>query len=89
MREAQLMVLDEPTSALDVMSEYEVFERFRQVIKGRSAILISHRLSTIKMAHKIYVLDKHTIAEVGSHDELMAQGGIYAKLFDTQSMYYR
>ncbi len=89
MRDAQLMVLDEPTSALDVMSEYEVFERFRQVISGRSAVLISHRLSTIKMAHNIYVLDNHKIVEVGSHDDLMQKQGIYAKLFETQSQYYR
>lgn len=89
MRDAQLVVLDEPTSALDVMTESEVFERFRQIIQGRAAILISHRLSTIRMADKIYVLDNGCIAESGTHDQLMALDGIYAKLFRTQSRYYR
>jgi ATP-binding cassette, subfamily B, bacterial len=89
MRDTQLVVLDEPTSALDVMAEHEVFERFRQIIAGKSAILISHRLSTIRMADRIYVLDGGCIAENGSHDELMARGGLYAKLFTTQSKYYR
>jgi ATP-binding cassette subfamily B protein len=89
MRDTQLVVLDEPTSALDVMAEHEVFERFRQIIAGKSAILISHRLSTIRMADRIYVLDSGCIAESGSHDELMARGGLYAKLFTTQSRYYR
>jgi len=89
MRDTQLVVLDEPTSALDVMAEHEVFERFRQIIAGKSAILISHRLSTIRMADRIYVLDGGCIAESGSHDDLMARDGLYAKLFTTQSRYYR
>jgi ATP-binding cassette subfamily B protein len=89
MRPAAIMVLDEPTSALDVMSEAEVFEQFRQLVAGRSAILISHRLSTVKMAHRIYVLDGRRIVEVGSHAELMSRGGLYAKLFDVQSQYYK
>jgi ATP-binding cassette subfamily B protein len=88
-RDAQLVVLDEPTSALDVMTEHEVFERFREMIGDRSAVLISHRLSTIRMADRIYVLDNHQIAEVGTHQELMELNGIYAKLFRTQSQYYQ
>jgi ATP-binding cassette subfamily B protein len=89
MRDAQLVILDEPTSALDVMAEHEIFERFRQIIADKAAILISHRLSTIRMADQIYVLDNGTIAEKGSHDELIARNGLYAKLFATQSKYYR
>jgi ATP-binding cassette, subfamily B, bacterial len=89
LRDTQLVVLDEPTSSLDVMAEYEVFERFREIVAGKSAILISHRLSTIRMADRIYVLDKGCIAESGSHDQLMALNGLYAKLFNTQSKYYR
>ncbi|MFN8565336.1 MAG: ABC transporter ATP-binding protein [Anaerolineae bacterium] len=88
MRETQLIVLDEPTSSLDVMSEYEVFERFRQMVEGRSGILISHRLSTIHMAQRIYVLDQNRIAESGTHRELLALNGIYARLYTTQSKYY-
>ncbi len=89
LRQAQIVVLDEPTSSLDVLSEHDVFERFRQVVSGRCAILISHRLSTIRMAHRIYVLDQHHITESGTHEELMALDGLYATLFNTQSQYYR
>jgi ATP-binding cassette subfamily B protein len=89
LRETPVIVLDEPTSALDVMAEHDVFERFRALAAGRSAIIISHRLSTIRMAHRIYVLDKGCIAESGTHDDLMAADGLYAKLFRTQSKYYR
>ena len=89
LRDTQLIVLDEPTSSLDVMAEHEIFERFRQIVGGRSAILISHRLSTIRMANRAYVLDGGCIVESGSHDELMALNGLYAKLFNTQSKYYR
>ncbi len=85
MRPAEIMVLDEPTASLDVMSEHEVFQQFRTLVKGRSALLISHRLSTIKMAHRIYVLGGRRIIESGSHDELMAQDGVYAHLFHTQA----
>jgi ATP-binding cassette subfamily B protein len=89
LRETPVIVLDEPTSALDVMAEHDVFERFRALAAGRSAIIIGHRLSTIRMAHRIYVLDKGCIAESGTHDDLMAADGLYAKLFRTQSKYYR
>jgi len=89
LRDAQIIVLDEPTSALDAQAEAEVFEKFHQLAKGRSAILISHRLSTVKMADHIYVLEKGRIVESGSHDELMQLGGTYAHLFETQAQHYR
>ena len=89
MRDAQLVVLDEPTSALDVMTEHEVFERFRHIIAGRAAIIISHRLSTVRMAHRIYVLEGRNLVESGTHDELMQLDGIYAGLFRTQSQHYQ
>jgi ATP-binding cassette subfamily B protein len=89
LRDTQLIILDEPTSSLDVMAEHDVFERFRTIAAGKSGIIISHRLSTIRMASHIYVLDGGHIAECGTHDELMALDGIYAKLFRTQSKYYR
>jgi ATP-binding cassette subfamily B protein len=89
MRDAQIIVLDEPTSALDAKAEYEVFERFRQLAAGRTAILISHRFSTVRMADRIFVLEDGRIVESGSHTELMRQGGRYAHLFEIQARNYR
>jgi ATP-binding cassette subfamily B protein len=88
-REAQIVVLDEPTSFLDVQAEHEVFNRFRQLAAGKSTILISHRLSTVRMADRIYVLEDGRIAESGCHDELLRHGGAYARLFETQAQSYR
>ena len=88
LRDAQLIVLDEPTSAMDAKAEYEVFQKFRQLAAGRMAILISHRLATVRMADCIYVLEHGTIIECGTHDELMARGGMYADLFSLQAQHY-
>jgi ATP-binding cassette, subfamily B, bacterial len=89
LRDAQLVILDEPTSALDPHAEAEVFDRFRQLVKGRTAIVISHRLSTVKMVDRILVLSDGQLAEYGSHDELMQQEGLYAQLFTTQAQHYQ
>lgn len=89
LRNAQIIVLDEPTSAMDATAEYEVFKNFRQLAKGRAAILISHRFSTVRMADCIYVLEDGRIIESGTHDELVHRGGTYARLFETQAQYYR
>jgi ATP-binding cassette subfamily B protein len=89
LRESQLIVLDEPTSSLDAKTEYEVFKRFRQLLEGRAAILISHRFSTVRMADRIYVFGEGKIIEDGSHEELMKLDGKYADLFEKQSKYYR
>jgi ATP-binding cassette subfamily B protein len=89
LRDAQIIVLDEPTSAMDAKAEYEVFQRFRTLVRGRAAILISHRFSTVRMADSIYVLDGGRIIEGGSHDELIRLGGTYARLFETQAQHYR
>jgi ATP-binding cassette subfamily B protein len=89
LRDSQIIVLDEPTSALDPKAEFEVFQTFRQLIEDRAAILISHRLSTVKMADRIYVLEKGSIVESGPHEELMDLGGTYAHLFETQAQNYR
>ena len=89
MRDAELLILDEPTSALDARAEYEVFQRFTELTKGRSAVLISHRFSTVRMADRILVLEKGELAEIGSHTELLAKGGRYAELFNLQAQGYR
>jgi ATP-binding cassette subfamily B protein len=89
LRDAQIIVLDEPTSAMDAKAEYEVFKKFRQLAEGRAAILISHRLSTVRMADCIYVLKHGKIVERGTHDELVRRGGTYATLFETQAQPYR
>jgi ATP-binding cassette subfamily B protein len=89
MRDAQLLILDEPTSALDARAEYNVFERFAELTKGKSAVLISHRFSTVRMADRILVLEKGELVEIGSHEELLLKGGRYAELFDLQAAGYR
>jgi ATP-binding cassette subfamily B protein len=88
-RDTQIVVLDEPTSFLDVQAEHEVFKRFRQLATGRSTILISHRLSTVRMADCIYLLEDGRIVESGRHDDLVRSGGSYARLFETQAQSYR
>jgi len=89
LRDSQIIVLDEPTSSMDAKSEYEVFQRFRQLAEGRTAILISHRLSTVRMADCIYVLEAGRIVESGPHEDLVHYGGTYARLFETQAQNYR
>ena len=88
-RDSQILVLDEPTSAMDAQAEYELFQRFHSLTKGRTAILISHRLSSVKMVDRIYVLENGKIIESGSHDELVSWNGRYANLFEMQAQKYR
>ena len=89
MREAQLLILDEPTAALDARAEYEVFLRFSELTQGRMAVLISHRFSTVRMADRILVLQGGELVEQGTHEALVAQGGLYAELFQLQAAGYR
>ena len=89
LRQSQILVMDEPTSAMDAKAEYELFQRFHQLAKDRMAILISHRLATVKMVDRIYVLDQGRIVESGTHDVLMRKSGQYAELFETQAQSYR
>lgn len=89
MRNAELLILDEPTAALDARAEYEVFQRFVDLTKGKMAVLISHRFSTVRMAHRILVLDQGQLIEEGTHEELLALNGRYAELFTLQAEGYR
>jgi len=88
MRDAQLLILDEPTSALDARAEHEVFIRFADLIEGKSAVLISHRFSTVRMADRILFLENGQLLELGSHEELLAKDGKYAELFHLQAQGY-
>lgn len=89
MREAQVLILDEPTAALDARAEYQVFLRFAELTKGRMAVLISHRFSTVRMADRILVLKGGELVDDGTHEELVARGGLYAELFSLQAAGYR
>ncbi|HZS57359.1 MAG TPA: ABC transporter ATP-binding protein [Bryobacteraceae bacterium] len=89
LRDAQVLILDEPTAALDARAEYEVFQRFNELTEGKTALFISHRFSTVRMAERIIVLENGAIAEEGSHDRLMRRGGHYAEMFELQASSYR
>ncbi len=89
MRDARILVLDEPTSALDAQAEHEVFTHFRQLTEGKTAVFISHRFSTVRLADRIFVIENGSILESGSHRELIALHGRYAELFDLQAEAYR
>lgn len=89
LRDAQLLVLDEPTAALDARSEFEVFERFAELTEGKTALFISHRFSTVRMADRIVVLAGGRIVEEGNHAQLVALGARYAEMFELQAASYR
>ncbi|MBL8951629.1 MAG: ABC transporter ATP-binding protein [Myxococcaceae bacterium] len=86
---ADLLILDEPTAAIDAAAEVALFERFQKLTEGRSAIIISHRFSTVRMADRIALLEHGKLIELGSHDELLAKNGQYAHLFNLQARGYR
>ena len=88
-RDAPLVIFDEPTAAIDAVSEYKIFNRIYKFFKGKTVILISHRFSTVRNADKIIVLDKGKIAEVGNHDELIKNNGVYAHSFNLQAEGYK
>lgn len=89
LRDAQLLILDEPTAALDARSEFEVFRRFAELTYGKTALFISHRFSTVRMADRVVVLENGQISEDGTHDELTSRGGRYAEMFELQAVHYR
>ena len=89
MREAEVLILDEPTAALDARGEFEVFKRFKELSQGKTAVLISHRFSSVRMADRILVLADGRVEAEGTHEQLMAQQGRYAELFELQAAGYR
>ncbi len=89
MRDAQVLILDEPTAALDARSEFEVFQRFKELSRGKTAVLISHRFSSVRMADRIVVLADGTVEAIGTHEALLAANGRYAELFELQAAGYR
>ena len=89
LRQTPFIILDEPSAALDPRAEAAVFDRFHELAHGRTAIFISHRLSTVRRADRILVMVDGEIAEAGAHDELVERAGVYASLFETQARHYR
>lgn len=89
MKDADVLILDEPTSALDALAEFEVFERFMALTEGKTSIIISHRFSTVRIADKILVLKDGQVLELGTHEELLANHGLYEELFNLQAAGYQ
>ena len=87
-KDAPIVILDEPTAALDPRAEYELYQKFNDLVHGKTAVFISHRLSSSRFCDKVAVFQKGEIIEYGSHDELISKGGTYAELFRMQSEYY-
>jgi ATP-binding cassette subfamily B protein len=89
MSQAQILILDEPTAALDAIAEFDLYKRFRQLTKGKITFFISHRFSSVRLADRIVVLDQGQIVELGSHEQLLDQNGMYAKMFRMQASGYK
>jgi ATP-binding cassette subfamily B protein len=88
-RDAPFVILDEPTAALDAKAEHALFASIRELLAGRSVLLISHRFSSVREADRIYVLEDGAVVEHGGHDDLVAHGGLYAEMFALQASAYR
>ncbi len=87
-KDAPVIVLDEPTSSLDPKGEFEIFQRFKEILRNKTALIVSHRMATVRMADRICVMDQGRIAEEGTHEELMEKRGLYHELFTTQALNY-
>ena len=83
------MILDEPTAALDAIAESEMYDQYASLVKNKTSLFISHRLSSTRFCDRIFFLEKGKIAECGTHDELMEKNGLYANMFYIQSQYYK
>ena len=83
-----MIVLDEPAAALDARAEYDLYRQFDELVQGRSAVYISHRMSSCRFCDRIAVLDGGELIEEGTHEELLARGGRYAELYTLQAQYY-
>jgi ATP-binding cassette subfamily B protein len=88
-KDAPILILDEPTAALDPLAENEVYHKYAELTEGKTSVFISHRLASTRFCDRILLLDGNVVAEQGSHDELMAQGGVYANMFNIQASYYQ
>ena len=88
-KDAPVVILDEPTAALDPIAESEMYEKYDEIIRGKTGIFISHRLSSTRFCDRILYMEKGTVAEDGSHEELMGRQGAYAELFALQAQYYQ
>ncbi|MBQ7933600.1 MAG: ABC transporter ATP-binding protein, partial [Lachnospiraceae bacterium] len=89
-KDAPFVILDEPTSALDPVSEYEIYQHFNELVEDKTAIYISHRMSSCRFCDKIYVFDRGQIVQVGNHEQLMEhEDGIYHQLWEAQAQYYQ
>ncbi|MBO4534176.1 MAG: ABC transporter ATP-binding protein, partial [Treponema sp.] len=87
-KDAPFVIMDEPTSALDPVAEYEIYQRFDQMVEGKTSIYISHRMSSCRFCDNIIVFDEGKIIEQGSHDKLMSNKGLYSELWNAQAQYY-
>lgn len=87
-KDAPIVVLDEPAAALDPRSEYQLYRQFDAMVQGKSAVYISHRMSSARFCDEICVFEGGKIAEMGTHDQLMERHGLYADLFNMQKQYY-
>ena len=84
-----MVVLDEPTAAIDPIEESRIYNQFIELSKGKTAVIVTHRLGSVKIADKIVVMDKGKIADVGSHNELMKRSGLYTEMYNSQSAWYQ
>jgi ABC-type multidrug transport system fused ATPase/permease subunit len=88
-KDSPILILDEPTAALDPIAESRLYSKYNELSAGKTSVYISHRLASTRFCDRIVLIDNKTIAECGTHDELLKSGGKYANLFEIQSKYYR